>query len=142
MSELDPPAFHPLDRVNPDEQVVSFFGTPGVGAALRASSFDVQEEMETLIRHFRDPDPKISLRAHGRLRSVLKEVATASGLLTKQEFSQTDPGTGTTVKVSATAARIASKMKDLDVKIPITETGRPDFAAKYLPAASQEEGGA
>jgi hypothetical protein len=137
MKNYDPPAFHPLDQVGPDDEVVSFFGTPGVGAALRASRFDVQEEMETLIRHFRDPDPKISLRAHGRLRAVLKEVATASGLLTKQEISQTDPGTGTTVKVSATAARIASKMKALDVKIPITETGRPDFAAKYLPAARE-----
>lgn len=135
-----PPQFHPLDRIDPDDEVVSFFGTPGVGAAMRASKFDVQEEFETLIRHFRDPDPKISLRAHGRLRSVLKEVAAASGLLTKQEYSQTDPGTGTTVKVSATAARIANKMKGLDVKIPITETGRPDFAAKYLPAARGDSG--
>lgn len=135
-----PPRFEPLGRVGADEGVMGFFGTPGVGAALRASSFDVQEEVETLIRHFRDPDPKVSLRAHGRLRTVLKEVATASGLLTKQEFSQTDPGTGTTVKVSATAARIASKMKDLDVKIPITETGRPDFAAKYLPATRDGDG--
>lgn len=134
MSDV-PPQAHPLDQVVLEDEVVSFFGTPGVGAALRSSKFDVQEEVETLVRHFRDPDPKISLRAHGRLRAVLKEVATASGLLTKQEFSQTDPGTGTTMKVSATAARIANKMKALDVKIPITETGRPDFAARYLPAS-------
>lgn len=140
MSEV-PPRFHPLDRIEPDEEVVSFFGTPGIGAAVRASKFDVQEEFETLIRHFRDPDPKISLRAHGRLRAVLKEVAAASGLLARQEYSQTDPGTGTTVKVSATAARIANKMKGLDVKIPITETGRPDFAAKYLPAARGDQTG-
>lgn len=136
-----PPEFHPLDRVDPDDVVGSFFGTPGVEAALRASRFDVQEEMETLIRHFRDPDPKISLRAHGRMRAVLKEVATASGLLAKHEFTQSDPESGRTVKVSATAARIANKMKGLDVKIPITETGRPDFAAQYLPASSGDEPG-
>jgi len=131
---------HPLDRVDPSDHVTGFFGTAGLEAAISTTGFDSQEEMETLIRHFRDPDPKVSLRAHGRIRAVLKEVAVASGIVARQEVSRTDPGTGTTVKVSA-AARIAGRMKGLDVKIPVTETGRPDFAARYLPATGAKDHG-
>lgn len=139
MSKERPPTSY-LDRVDPSDHVVGFFGTAGLSAAVAGTGFDSQEEMETLIRHFRDPDPKVSLRAHARIRSVLKEVAVASGIIARQEVSRTDPGTGTTVKVSA-AARIAGRMKGLDVKIPVTETGRPDFAARYLPASAPKDHG-
>lgn len=127
---------------DPDEVVLSFFGSAGIESAMAATGFDVQEEMEVLIRHFRDPDPKVSLRAHGRLRSVIKEVASASGLLARQEVSGTDPRTGATYKVSSTASRIASRMRNLDVSIPTTGAGRPDFAAKYLPAVRDAPGDA
>lgn len=126
---------------DPDEVVMSFFGTPGVASAMVASGFDVQEEVETLVRHFRDPDPKISLRAHGRLRQVIKEAASASGLLATHEVSGKDPVSGTTYKVSATASRIASKVKELDVQIPTTASGKPDFASRYFPAHREGEVG-
>jgi hypothetical protein len=125
--------------VDPDDLVMSFFGTPGVASAMVASGFDVQEEVETLVRHFRDPDPKISLRAHGRLRQVIKDAASASGLLATHEVSGKDPVSGTTYKVSATASRIASKVKELDVQISTTNSGKPDFASRYFPAQREED---
>ena len=64
-----------------DHGVCGFFGIDPINDAIRASRFDVQEEIESIITLARDSDPKVSLPALKHLRTVLKEVATANGLL-------------------------------------------------------------
>jgi hypothetical protein len=68
--------------------------------ALEKAQFTVEEEIATLIRHFRDVDPGVSLRAHARLRAVLRETAMASGLLALQEIRGTQESDGKKVEVS------------------------------------------
>ena len=76
-----------------DLGVSGFFGLDPVSSAIRASRFDVQEEIEILITLARDADPKVQLPALKHLRSVLKEVATANGMFgTVQETRSVDSG--------------------------------------------------
>ena len=76
-----------------DLGVSGFFGLDPVSSAIKASRFDVQEEIEILITLVRDADPKVQLPALKHLRTVLKEVATANGLFgTVQETRSVDSG--------------------------------------------------
>ena len=43
--------------------ITSFYGMDGFNLSLKASQFDVMEEMNTIIQLIRDPDPKVSLPA-------------------------------------------------------------------------------
>jgi len=63
-----------------DRGLAGFFGASPLENAIRASRFDVQEEIEILIGLSRDPDPKVALPALKQLRSVIKEVASANGM--------------------------------------------------------------
>jgi hypothetical protein len=125
-----PPALPPP---NPDQNpLTSFFQSEAVGGALHASGFDIQEEMETLVRHFRDNDPQVSLRAHSRLRSVLNQVALASGLIQRQTAEATEIQEGRKVKVSFETARLISKVQENTDGI--VNQDRPEFASTYFPA--------
>ena len=112
--------------------LTSFFQSEAVGGALHASGFDIQEEMETLVRHFRDNDPQVSLRAHSRLRSVLNQVALASGLIQRQTAEATEIQEGRKVKVSFETARLVSKVQENTDGI--VNQDRPEFASTYFPA--------
>jgi len=103
-----------------------------VGGALHASGFDIQEEMETLVRHFRDNDPQVSLRAHARLRHVLNQVALASGLIQRQTAEAIEIQEGRKVKVSFETARLVSKVQENTDGI--VNQDRPEFASTYFPA--------
>lgn len=103
-----------------------------MGGALHASGFDIQEEMETLVRHFRDNDPQVSLRAHARLRHVLNQVALASGLIQRQTAEATDIHEGRKIKVSFETARLVSKVQENTDGI--VNQDRPEFASTYFPA--------
>lgn len=126
-----PPAL-PTPNSNNSNPLTSFFQSEAVGGALHASGFDIQEEMETLVRHFRDNDPQVSLRAHSRLRSVLREVATASGLIQRQTAEATEIQEGRKVKVSFETARLVSKVQENTDGI--VNQDRPEFASTYFPA--------
>ena len=125
-----PPALpDPKQNYNP---LTSFFQSESVGGALQASGFDIQEEMETLVRHFRDNDPQVSLRAHARLRHVLNQVALASGLIQRQTAEATDIHEGRKIKVSFETARLVSKVQENTDGI--VNQDRPEFASTYFPA--------
>ena len=125
-----PPALPPS---NSDQNpLTSFFQSEAVGGALHASGFDIQEEMETLVRHFRDNDPQVSLRAHARLRHVLNQVALASGLIQRQTAEATDIHEGRKIKVSFETARLVSKVQENTDGI--VNQDRPEFASTYFPA--------
>lgn len=119
----------PNQNSNP---LTSFFQSESVGGALQASGFDIQEEMETLVRHFRDNDPQVSLRAHARLRHVLNQVALASGLIQRQTAEATDIHEGRKIKVSFETARLVSKVQENTDGI--VNQDRPEFASTYFPA--------
>jgi hypothetical protein len=78
----------------PDMGVLGFFGLDPVTDAVRASRFDVQEEIETIISLVRDADPKVSLSALKHLRTVLKEVAAANGLFGTVQQTKSVEGEG------------------------------------------------
>ena len=124
--ELPPPykPIHPL---------TSFFAGDDVGGALQASGFDIHEEMETLVRHFRDTDPNISLRAHSRLRHVLREVAQASGLIQRQFAEATETHEGRKVKISIETNKLVARMNQENIHGIINQE-HPEFASTYHPA--------
>ena len=126
-----PPAL-PSPSPNNSNPLTSFFQSEAVGGALQASGFDIQEEMETLVRHFRDNDPQVSLRAHARLRHVLNQVALASGLIQRQTAEATDIQEGRRIKVSFETARLVSKVQENTDGI--VNQDRPEFASTYFPA--------
>ena len=128
-----PPALP--DPNKPQDPLTSFFQSDTVGGALKASGFDVAEEMETLIRHFRDTDPNVSLRAHARLRHVLREVAQASGLIQRQSAEAIETHEGRKVKVSFETNKLVARINQETIN-GIVNQDRPDFASTYLPAAT------
>ena len=69
-----------IQKTTAEDVVTSFYGLDGAAAALAASSFDLMEEMSTIIQHARDPDPKVSLAALKQFRSVMKEITNNNGM--------------------------------------------------------------
>jgi len=70
-----------IQRVTSEDIITSFYGLDGAAAAIKASTFDLMEEMSTIIQHARDPDPKVSLAALKQFRSVMKEVVNSNGMI-------------------------------------------------------------
>jgi len=128
-----PPALP--DPNKPQDPLTSFFQSDTVGGALQASGFDIAEEMETLIRHFRDTDPNVSLRAHARLRHVLREVAQASGLIQRQSAEAIETHEGRKVKVSFETTKLVGRMNQETIN-GIVNQEKPEFASTYLPAST------
>ena len=119
--------------------VPSFYRADTVAKALDRAQFTVEEEIATLIRHFRDPDASVSLRAHARLRAVLRETAMASGLLAMQEIRGTQEADGRKLEVSLTASRIVSRIQE---ELPdVISEDHPSHASTYLPSGDPYDGG-
>ena len=97
----------------PDPGVLGFFGIDPVTDAIKASRFDVQEEIEIIITHVRDGDPKVSLPALKHLRTVLKEVAAANGLFgTVQQTRSVEDKEGKVTKTLSTNTLLSNLMKE------------------------------
>ena len=75
-----------------DNAVFGFYNLSPLETALRQSSFDIQEEIEILVRHVRDSDPKISLSALKQFRSVMKDVVTMNGLVGQARQTMDEQG--------------------------------------------------
>ena len=115
-----------------EETVRSFFSLEGASLAIKANSWDMQEEVSQLVRHSRDADPKVSLRAMAQLRGILKEVAVANGLIGEQKFEMTKEEEGKKITMSGVTNRLVENLKEVpDV---LTDEEHPHFAARYLPA--------
>ena len=80
-----------IQKVTSEEIITSFYGLDGAAAAIKASTFDIMEEMNTIIQHVRDPDPKVSLPALRQFRSVMKEVIGANGMIGIVQQTETLP---------------------------------------------------
>ncbi len=81
-------------QVTPADAVMGFYDVSGMECAIQASEFDSREEMETIIRHIRDGDARVSLQALRHFRTVLKDVLVTSGRigLARQEVVEEQEG--------------------------------------------------
>jgi|TARA_Y100000310_G_scaffold322809_1_gene382325 hypothetical protein len=90
-----------IKKFSPEDTITSFYGLDGAAASLKASSFDLMEEINTIISHVRDPDPKVSLTALKQFRSVMKEITTNNGMFaTIQQTEVVDDNISRTVSSS------------------------------------------
>ena len=90
-----------IQKTTPEDIITSFYGLDGAAAALKASDFDLMEEMSTIIQHSRDPDPKVSLAALKQFRSVMKEITNNNGMFaTIQQTEMIDENTSRTMSSS------------------------------------------
>lgn len=120
-----------------EETVRSFFSLGGASLAIKANHWDLQEEVSSLIRHSRDNDPKISLRAMQQLRGILTEIATTNGLIGEQKVEVTHENENSKVILTGTTSRLVDNLKEIPDVLTNSET--PEFAARYFPARSESE---
>jgi hypothetical protein len=117
----------------PDDAVMAFFCPTRVGAAIKATQWDVAEEMERLVDLARNGSGKTSLDAMKRIREVVREVAELNGMITTTNATQTvteTSGNGQTITQSA--SRLVSSLRRTPSAISEDTTGR--IAAVYLPS--------
>ena len=88
-------------RVPPEETITSFYGLDGAASAIKASSFDLMEEMNTIIQHTRDPDPKVSLAALKQFRAVMKELVSTNGMIGTLQHIESVPDSNITRTMSS-----------------------------------------
>ena len=98
--------------------LASFYWLEGVNVALKASSFDVMEEVQTIIQLIRDPDPKVALPALKHFRVMMKEIASTNGVIgnVEQSISYTDTNKNANVRQSITSQKLLNTMKDQNEK--------------------------
>jgi hypothetical protein len=104
-----------IQKVTSEEIITSFYGLDGAAAAIKASTFDIMEEMNTIIQHVRDPDPKVSLPALRQFRSVMKEVIGANGMIGIVQQTETLPNSNISRTMSATT--LLTSLRNQNVKI-------------------------
>ena len=90
-----------IKRVSPEETITSFYGLDGAASAIKASAFDLMEEMNTIIQHTRDPDPKVSLAALKQFRSVMKEIISTNGMVGTIQQTEEIPDSNITRTMSS-----------------------------------------
>ena len=112
-----------IQKSTPEDVITSFYGLDGAAASLKASAFDLMEEMNTIIGHVRDPDPKVSLSALKQFRSVMKEITTNNGMFaTIQQTEMVDENTSRTVSSSTLLTNLRNQndqiqnQKEIDQK--------------------------
>ena len=138
--EVNVPPKTPLTKHEmPPEDVMSFFEIDQASKALKDVDFSVHEEVRTLVELFRDTDPQVVLRAQTQLRKVLKDIASASGMIEKHEVTAISQE-GNSVKLTRTASRVSAALPEN--KLNAIYQDKPTFAAEYLPPSddSGEEG--
>jgi len=102
-----------IQKPNPDDAIVGFFSMEGAAQGILASRFDAREEMEITVRHARDPDPKISLAGLRHLRSILKDVATANGIVgSMSEVRESTGEDGSKVRQVVSTNKLISRIKE------------------------------
>lgn len=104
-----------ISKVTSEEVITSFYGLDGAAAAIKASNFDVMEEIATLIQHTRDPDPKVSLPALRQFRSVMKEIVGANGMI--GTVTQTEKLPESNVSRSMSSSALLTNLRNQNDKI-------------------------
>jgi hypothetical protein len=114
-----------------DDQIMSFFSPTRVGSAIRATGWDVSEEMERLVDLARNSSGKTSIDAMKRIREIVPEVAELNGMITTATATVVEAdGNGKTITQSAT--KLVSSIQRSPHAISQDTTGT--IAAIYLPS--------
>ena len=116
-----------------DETIMSFFCPSRVGSAIRATEWDVSEEMERLVDIARTGSGKTSIDAMKRIREIVREVAEVNGMITTATATQTiteQQSDGKTITQSA--SKLVSSLRRAPSAISEDTTGT--IAAVYLPS--------
>lgn len=116
-----------------EDVVMSFFCPSKVGTAIKATQWDVAEEMERLVDLARNGSGKTSLDAMRRIREVVREVAELNGMITTTNATQTVTETGSDGQtITQSASRLVSSLRRAPSAISEDSTGR--IAAVYMPS--------
>jgi len=70
-----------LTVIPPEDKVSAFYGDSALDLGISAADFDVFEEIQSIIGLIRHPNPQVKAVGHRLFRTVLREVATARGIL-------------------------------------------------------------
>tara|TARA_R100000458_G_scaffold44567_1_gene42647 strand:+ start:1442 stop:1942 length:501 start_codon:yes stop_codon:yes gene_type:complete len=92
-----------IQKATAEEVITSFYGLNGAAAAIKASDFDVMEEITTVIQLTRDPDPKVALPALRHFRILMKEIVSANGMIGTVTQTETLPDTNVSRSMSSSA---------------------------------------
>ena len=94
-----------------EETILGFYDSSGLGASINKSQFDLQEEIDTVISHIRDEDPKVSLAALKHFRSILKDVTTTTGMVGNMSRTQHESGGEVVTRTSLTANSLLTNLR-------------------------------
>lgn len=123
-----------------DDQIMSFFCPTRVGAAVRATGWDVGEEMERLVDLARNGSGKTSIDAMKRIREIAREVAELNGMITTATATQTVTEVNSDGKtITQSASKLISSLRRAPSAISDDSTDR--IAAVYLPSRGSPAGG-
>ena len=92
-----------IQKSTAEEIITSFYGLNGAAAAIKASDFDVMEEITTVIQLTRDPDPKVALPALRHFRILMKELVAANGMIGTVTQTETLPESNVSRSMSSSA---------------------------------------
>lgn len=122
-----------------DERIMSFFCPSTVGGAIRASDWDVAEEIERLTSIARGDSEKNAMQAMKQIREIVREVAELNGMITATTASITNADESGTRTITKSANRLVSNLKGAPNAISEDSTDR--IAAVYLPSRGSSPGG-
>ena len=114
------------------EEIKAYFGLEGVAFALKASNWEVREEVERLVDFSRDADPKIAMQAMKQLRGVVRETAEINGIIQSQNAEITHSEGSHTVRISS-SSKLVQSMKESVGHVEVPDS--LPFAAQYYPAS-------
>lgn len=115
-----------IKKIEAEDLIASFYGLDPIGTALRASDFDLMEEVQTLIQHVRDPDPKVSLPALRHFRALLKEIATANGMIGQVHQTQMSQDAEGTVRRTMSTSALLSNLRSHNVQDQEKDEGQEE----------------
>ena len=104
-----------IQKATAEEVITSFYGLNGAAAAIKASDFDVMEEITTVIQLTRDPDPKVALPALRHFRILMKEIVSANGMIGTVTQTETSPDTN--VSRSMSSSSLLTNLRNQNDKI-------------------------
>ena len=104
-----------IEKATAEEVITSFYGLNGAAAAIKASDFDVMEEITTVIQLTRDPDPKVALPALRHFRILMKEIVSANGMI--GTITQTETLPDTNVSRSMSSSSLLTNLRSQNDKI-------------------------
>jgi hypothetical protein len=104
-----------IQKATAEEVITSFYGLNGAAAAIKASDFDVMEEITTVIQLTRDPDPKVALPALRHFRILMKEIVSANGMI--GTITQTETLPDTNVSRSMSSSSLLTNLRSQNDKI-------------------------